>query len=269
VIGVPVRDDVELGKATVLQESLVETADAGDSNTRWIWLTQLIESQPEPGRSVLLRAHARKLARRVDVRGSEALWFLERDSRFDPGHNAIELSIDPRSRDKAKLAPRHDVMLYPRGVGLGRVLMSMLIRRAKERFPDRAIARATVGPQDARTNEERDRRNDFYEGHGFKCDFSGDPERRVGHVYVERIDDLFERINASKVTLLSPATLVTQYVEEHNDRKKAGNEVKSLRASLKGTRECMFYRLGKERRVWIVVATALLLWALVEHFRFW
>jgi hypothetical protein len=109
-----------------------------------IWSVQILEWRA-PSLGVVLRAHARQVASSIALLDGSLIYHENKTSVYEADLNAIELAVDPGSSKKATLAPRHDIIMSPRGTGLGRALMSLLIRRAKERFADRSIRRATLG----------------------------------------------------------------------------------------------------------------------------
>lgn len=58
-----------------------------------------------------------------------------------------------------------------RGIGIGSLLMLPLVRWAKERPDDVPVVPINLAGPDAKTNGERDRRNQFYEKLGFTFDY--------------------------------------------------------------------------------------------------
>lgn len=260
-----IDDESQLKDAKVLSELVVETVGQEDVCHHWLWHVQLLEGHDPRNGRLVLRSQARKIARRYQMRGGDSLHVLEtRDNEFYFDLNAIELSINPMSNDKAVLAARHDIIVHPRGTGLGRVLMSSIIRRAKERFPDLAIAPARLGIADANTDEDRDRRNGFYDGHGFQCVFPDDPERRVGYVLARRIGDLIERVNDDKVSFLPPDQLLVDLLKEREKRVRAEERAHSLQASLDSLAKYCMSQMKKERLAWVTLTGGLLIWMLLH-----
>ena len=143
--------------------------------------------------------------------------------------------------------------------------MSLIIRRAKERFADRSIGKARLGPADAETDKERDHRNWFYRGHHFTCDFPDDPEHRVGYVYAKRIGDLQERVNQDKVTIVPTTDLFHGYVNEHNKAKQAEVFAASLRKNIEARDEADMKRRRFERWVWLSMMVCLAGYAAALH----
>lgn len=201
------------------------------------------------------------LARKVTIFERQQ-YFLESSNSLDKALNSIELLVDLTGEKPAVLGPNHDIIVHPQGVGIGRVLMSLVIRRAKELCPDQRIARARLGIDDARTDDARDMRNGFYEGHKFVCSFPDDPERRRGYVSAPRIGDLVERINYEKVSFLTPEEVFLSYVREFTDHATVATKVDSLQKQVEATHGFWSKRLRIERHFWgtVVFVLALIGW---------
>lgn len=61
-----------------------------------------------------------------------------------------------------------------RGIGLGSLLMLPLVRWAKQRPGNVPVVPISLAEPDAKTDDERDRRNGFYEKLGFEFDYKDD-----------------------------------------------------------------------------------------------
>jgi GNAT superfamily N-acetyltransferase len=215
----PVDPDDARRRPTILQQGLAETIDPDAEWRRLFWSVELQELLHEEHGTVIT-AHARRVGSRRVIR-DVVTYELERTSSYYADLNSVELAVDLGSSRLAVLAPREDIMMYPRGAGLGRLLMSMMIRHAKERCPERRVAPAKLGYGDAETDGMRDHRNNFYAGHGYTLSFPKDPGRRVGNVSAARVADLRERVNDAKVKVLDPAVVFAQFVQQHTRAEKS------------------------------------------------
>ncbi|WGK63553.1 hypothetical protein QAO71_17440 (plasmid) [Halopseudomonas sp. SMJS2] len=88
-------------------------------------------------------------------------------SDFAPSENCIHVVICHVEK-KVCFGPRGHIGMRPKGVGLGGSLMSWLIHEMKEGgLGDYTIEPGQLGGVDAKTDEDRLRRNSFYMGLGF------------------------------------------------------------------------------------------------------
>jgi len=85
---------------------------------------------------------------------------------------------------------RIDIDLEPlRGIGMGSLLMLPLVRWAKERPHNVPVVPINLQGQDAKTEAERERRNQFYEKLGFVFDYE-DEDRTYGVARRMLVSDL-------------------------------------------------------------------------------
>lgn len=127
----PIDPTNVMNEQTILQDCVVETIDPDTASRRLIWSVQLLEGKVA-GLGVVLRAHARLIASRIKMPDGVVTYYSNKQGQYYADLNAIELSIGTSNSTKARLAPRYDIIMSPRGTGIGRVLRA---------YPSRPIER--------------------------------------------------------------------------------------------------------------------------------
>jgi hypothetical protein len=113
----------------------------------------------------------------------------------------FDLSLDHHLKS-ARFATKRDV-LFPddfRSCGLGTYVFSKLIEWGQKHATEYHFQKLSLSSVDAETEEDKKRRNDFYESFGFELDFSDDPEKKCGSCKSKLLSSLnVKKINQSKI----------------------------------------------------------------------
>lgn len=99
-----------------------------------------------------------------------------------------------------------------RGIGIGSLLMLPLVRWAKTRPRNVPVVPINLAGPDAKTGDERDRRNRFYEKLGFRFDYKDDQAHGSAREMLasELITPTFKMSQGWSVESLSPTSPVFQ-----------------------------------------------------------
>jgi len=99
--------------------------------------------------------------------------------------------------EAARFATKTDVLLPEklRSCGIGSYAFSELIKWGAAKGPSYPVRKLRLSIVDARTDEDRDRRNNFYRKLGFTLHFDNDIDQREGYC------------DASALSLLKPYTI--------------------------------------------------------------
>lgn len=97
-------------------------------------------------------------------------WPSFEKGQFHSLQNAIQVTVDT-AEGAAKFGPKGNIIMSPRGCGLGSYLMSRVIRWLKESYPDVRVIRGQLSGSDARNEEDAKHRNQFYRKHNFDFDW--------------------------------------------------------------------------------------------------
>lgn len=106
--------------------------------------------------------------------------------------NTFQLCIDHNEKI-VRFGPSGNLMIRAedlRGLGIGTFLWHLLIKWAKSKVPDYDVYRIEISSVDA-TEDNRERRNHFFQKHGFTPQFD-DPDGRSGYYYCKKVSDLRE-----------------------------------------------------------------------------
>lgn len=96
---------------------------------------------------------------------------------FDHFKNAIQVVVDTKN-STAMFGPTSQIGMSEPGIGLGSTLMSQAIKWLRAKYPDVEILAGTLSAAQA-GEDNKDRRNQFYETHGFDVEYN-DPDCKSG-----------------------------------------------------------------------------------------
>lgn len=176
-----------------LESAEVKFEKAADPAARWFVRLRT----PDDG-AVVLEVRARehvdgtKHFFRAEVRPvwrERTEWPSFEKGQFHPLQNAVQVTVDT-AEGAAKFGPNGNIIMNPRGCGLGSYLMSRVIRWLKENYPEVRVLRGQLSGNDARNEEDAKRRNRFYEKHNF--DFDWHEEGLSGSFFKARAGNLKE-----------------------------------------------------------------------------
>lgn len=160
----------------------------------------------------------------------------------------FDLSLD-HLRQGARFATKRDVLLPGdlRSSGLGTYAFSKLIEWGQKHAPDYIFQKLSLSDVDAKTDEDKERRNDFYSKLQFELDFSQDPiERKTGSCKAAPLSTLkASQVNSSKIIKIVGLDDLYSEMSERNEEqakeleksKKAVSRLEEQRDRLLGTRK--------------------------------
>lgn len=134
------------------------------------------------------------------------------------------------------------------GHGLPAYLFAQTILWAKQRYPDYAVARILLHPDEAADEESRLRRNSFYASQGFDFEWF-DHEQRAGCCFKGRADQLLAVWDLQTVRDLSCEALIGLVAEENTLR----IEAQDARARMASHKEHLESRFERERMINLIL----------------
>lgn len=135
---------------------------------------------------------------------------IPKQTDSDTAINKISVYID-NDRRECKLAPVGNIIMNPKGAGLGRYLLSYIVTFLKKEKPEYRFVKGLLGAGDAASASNRARRHRFYEGAGFAIHYKH--ERISGVFFAENVSKLKDYYDADKFKLIS----LDSFIKEHFD----------------------------------------------------
>lgn len=167
--------------------------------------------------------------------------------------NTVQVTVDV-AKGTAQIGPTSVILMDHPGRGLGSHLMSLVVAWLMERHPEARVLRGKLSAAQA-DDENRERRNRFYESHGF--DMELDPGRRSGGFSKARAGDL--KVPPSKVEEFALDKLAEMYAETLKGRRDAEWRAERLTEFMEGFRS----GVRRRNRAGLVLAAAIV--AMVAH----
>lgn len=136
--------------------------------------------------------------------------------------NTFQLCAD-HDRQAVRFGPSDNIEIEKkelRGLGVGSHLWRILIRWAKRKFPEYAVHPIKISELDAEDEEDFQRRNHFFEKHGFTPQFS-DPEGKSGVYRCEKVSDLKESALLPLWKAKSPTEMMVVVFDEREDAQRS------------------------------------------------
>ena len=165
----------------------------------------------------------------------------------------FDLSLD-HLRQGARFATKRDVLLPDdlKSSGLGTYAFSKLIEWGQKHAPDYIFQKLSLSDVDAKTDEDKKRRNDFYSKLQFELDFSQDPEEeKTGSCKAAPLSTLKARqVNSSKIIKIVGLDDLYSEMSERNEV-----QAKELEKSTKDV-----IRLEEQRDKLLATRKTLLRW---------
>lgn len=131
--------------------------------------------------------------------------------------NTFELCVDHEEKI-VRFGPSGNLMIEHeelRGMGIGTYLWRILILWAKYEFPDYRVYKIMISAIDA-TEDNLERRNHFFQKHGFVPQFSDD-SKKSGFYYCEKVSDLTESAAIPDWEPKNPVELAASLLADNED----------------------------------------------------
>lgn len=177
--------------------------------------------------------------------------------RNDGWFNSFQLTVDKFSKE-VRFGPSGNIMVVPdecRGRGIASYAFAKLIRWAQEKYPDYKVCTVRVEAVDA-TPDNKERRNHFYEKHGFVGSFH-DPGRKAGVYTCSAITALVPHEPSAGLQTLDVKEFVGKLLKDAQERKR---ELERLEGRVKSERERadeLHNKITARNRVILILAVTL------------
>lgn len=155
-------------------------------------------------------------------------WMAEKLDKFQMFQNSIQVVVDVEN-STARFGPTSQISMQYPGVGLGSALMTTVIRWLKTKFPEAKVLPGSLSSAQA-TPDNKQRRNEFYQSHGFDMTYN-DVEMRSGSFKKDRAGDLLDD-KPLKGPDMHLDDIFRLYFRAHETSKSQERHIESLNKSL-------------------------------------
>lgn len=165
-------------------------------------------------------------------------------------YDSFHLLVDRKS-EQVRFGPRGNIMIYDsdlRGLGIASHAIGQLIRWAQASYPHFTVQPVGVGFADAEDPVNRERRNHFYEKHGFRGVFT-DGSRSVGKYSVDAVSDLIVSPLPGGWVIHDLPELLIKLLEENYEKNQEVARVLQQHSSDWEIRSGLYDRLERSRKL--------------------
>lgn len=120
-------------------------------------------------------------------------------------HNTVSVTYYQK-QDRVRFGPRSSIEMEwdTRGLGVGAFLLAQCIEWARMHYSAASVHDGKLADWCVDTDDERDRRNQFYRTAGFDLCFANDESQRCGRFTAKSVAQLRAGWNQAKVSLVAP-----------------------------------------------------------------